>query len=364
MMAANPSMHALVVGANENTTANLASFLKRWGYNAFCVDSGEAALAEAPRLNPDLVFIGSSLRETAGRQLPRRLRELSSLSSTPLVAIGSVATEADDETVRSADYDDHLSDTFTLADLAALMDRLKRKIVAARNRIEWSRNVTARAQRLTAASRGALDEFWRARIDAQPRAVYLLGGDDATLKAVAAGRAASLPVARFESLDRLLDDLASNVNGSGGCVIFDATLPAANAIATVRQLADHQPRVSVIVLVADYDVSLAVRSVRAGAFDVIEKSHVQEKLSAVIAAAIEDHRFAAGATEAVGGQLSDAERRLLTLTAQGMLNKQIARELEVCLRTVHIRRAELMKKLRIASRTELIRFAVEAGLLR
>jgi FixJ family two-component response regulator len=363
MMAASPSMQALVVGANESMSATLAILLKRCGYSAFCVDNGEAALAEAPRINPDVIFIDAASRETVGPHFARRLREMSRLSSTPLVAIGDAATETAEGTIAGVDYDDRLSDSFTLADLAALIGRLKRKTAAARDRIALSRSLVARSRKLTDASRGALDEFWLQRIDARLQPVCLLGGDEAILQAVAEGPTGSHPVARFESLEGLHEALATRVNGSGACVVLDVTVWSADTVAAIRQLVNRQPRVSVIVLVADDDVPSAVQCVRAGAFDVIEKSRAPQKLSEAIAASLADTFSAADTINTTVSDLSDGERRLLLLTAQGMLNKQIARELDVCLRTVHIRRAELMKKLGIGNRTELIRLAVEAGLL-
>ncbi|HVX15194.1 MAG TPA: helix-turn-helix transcriptional regulator [Pirellulales bacterium] len=61
--------------------------------------------------------------------------------------------------------------------------------------------------------------------------------------------------------------------------------------------------------------------------------------------------------------LSDQERDLLSLTVAGMVNKQIARELGVSLRTVHLRRHGLMMKLGATNKAHLIRLATERGLL-
>ena len=362
-MAASPIMQALVVGANENTATTLATFLKQCGYSAHCVDSGEAALEEAPRLHPDVIFIATAPREAAGKALARRLREISPLSATPLVAVDDVTDHAAQRP--PAEYDESLGRPFSLAELSALMVRLERKLASSSDRIQWSRGAAVRSRERNDASREALDEFWRSRADGkdQPQ-VWLLGCDDVVSAAIAARPATAPATARFSSAEGLLKAMQAQTDLFCRCAVIDATGLPADPIAVVRKLASCRPCFAVIVLVADGDVTVAVRCVQAGALDVIEKSRVPERLCDAIAAAIGKPASpgASTATRALECQLTDAEQRLLTLTAQGMLNKHIARDLDVSLRTVHIRRAELMRKLGVGSRIDLIRIAVEAGL--
>lgn len=76
-----------------------------------------------------------------------------------------------------------------------------------------------------------------------------------------------------------------------------------------------------------------------------------------------DRHYAAGAGRDAIRSLSAEERRLATLTVQGRLVKQIARELGVSIRTVAFKRADLMQKLGATNSAELIRLIVESGLL-
>lgn len=61
--------------------------------------------------------------------------------------------------------------------------------------------------------------------------------------------------------------------------------------------------------------------------------------------------------------LSEAERTIMRLTAEGCVNKQIAKQCEISVRTVHLRRSALLRKLGVKTRAELIGKAHELGLL-
>jgi two-component system response regulator NreC len=103
---------------------------------------------------------------------------------------------------------------------------------------------------------------------------------------------------------------------------------------------------------ADTEVVTAIREVAAGG------RYVHPVLGARLAAA--DARAQAEAQE---DPLSDREREVLRLLALGHTNQEIAKMLFISVRTAETHRAHIMQKLRLSTRAELVRHALESGLL-
>ena len=103
---------------------------------------------------------------------------------------------------------------------------------------------------------------------------------------------------------------------------------------------------------ADTEVVQAVRAVAAG------ERYVHPVLGArLVAAEAEERR------RAEEDPLSDREREVLRLLALGHTNQEIAKQLYISVRTAETHRAHIMQKLRLSSRSELVRYALEQGLL-
>jgi two-component system, NarL family, response regulator NreC len=103
---------------------------------------------------------------------------------------------------------------------------------------------------------------------------------------------------------------------------------------------------------ADAEVVDAVREVAAGG------RYVHPALGARLVAAEAEERARADADP-----LSDREREVLRLLALGHTNQEIAKMLYLSVRTVETHRAHIMQKLRLTTRAELVRYAIDAGLL-
>jgi two-component system response regulator NreC len=103
---------------------------------------------------------------------------------------------------------------------------------------------------------------------------------------------------------------------------------------------------------ADSDVVAAVRAVAAG------ESYVHPALGAKLLAAEAEERRRAEADP-----LSDREREVLRLLALGHTNQEIAGMLYISVRTAETHRAHIMQKLRLSSRAELVRYALDSGLI-
>ena len=124
----------------------------------------------------------------------------------------------------------------------------------------------------------------------------------------------------------------------------------------------------VIVVTGHGDVALAVRAMKAGAVDFIEKPFDAELLLESVRQAIALSRQNRGQTalaEAAGTHialLTARERQVLEHLVAGRSNKIIAYELDISPRTVEIHRAHLMEKMQARSLSEAIRMALAAGI--
>lgn len=152
-----------------------------------------------------------------------------------------------------------------------------------------------------------------------------------------------------------------------GCILLDIRMPEIDGLGVQQALAERGVTMPIVIMTGHGDVSTAVRAMKAGAVEFIEKPF--EK--AVLLAAIEDAfaRIAAAdgasakAAEAgvMLGALTPRERDVLEGLARGLPNKTIAYDLDISPRTVEVHRANLMIKLGVRSLSEALRIAFAAG---
>jgi two-component system response regulator FixJ len=151
-----------------------------------------------------------------------------------------------------------------------------------------------------------------------------------------------------------------------GCVVLEVRIPDINGLEIQARLAAQGSLVPLVFLASPSTVSIAVRAMRAGALHFLEKPFREHELWDAIQEAVSLDRRRR--TEFVQRQqldgrlarLSAKERRLLEMIALGTPKKAMAAELGVCIRTIELRRNDLMRKLDVSSATDLVRFAVLA----
>lgn len=161
-------------------------------------------------------------------------------------------------------------------------------------------------------------------------------------------------------------------------VLMDISLPKMSGIEATRKLVLSNPSVRVLILTVHEDKSLLQEAIRAGASGYILKRAVKsELLSAIDAIGRGDlyvHPSMTRAllptsplkkitTEGSIKALTPREIDVLRLIAHGYTNSQIGKQLNISVRTVEYHRGNLMGKLYLDSRVELVRFAAENGLL-
>lgn len=148
-----------------------------------------------------------------------------------------------------------------------------------------------------------------------------------------------------------------------GCIVLDIRLPGRSGLEFQEALARGGAAQSVVLISAHVDVQMAVRAMKAGAIDVLTKPvREQDLLEAVNRALAKDQqrRSEARLDQALAARyatLSERERQVFVLVADGLLNKQIAERAAITEATVKLHRSQVMKKMEAESLPELVRMA-------
>jgi two-component system response regulator FixJ len=168
-----------------------------------------------------------------------------------------------------------------------------------------------------------------------------------------------------ESARAFLDAYQS---GRPGCLIADIRMPDMDGLELQEELNRRNAGLPVIVVTGHADVPLAVRAMKAGAVDLIEKPFDDALLLASVKRALaqahgaREQAAAADVAKARIASLSARERQVLELLVAGQPNKIIAYELDISPRTVEIHRAHVMEKMEAKSLSDLVRAAIAAGI--
>ena len=174
-----------------------------------------------------------------------------------------------------------------------------------------------------------------------------------------------LAVREFDSAKALL---AAPHLTRGACVIADIRMPDMDGLALQEELIRRGIGLPVIIVTGHGDVPLAVRAMKAGAVDFIEKPFDAQQMIDSVGRAISlanenrDQASLASAAESRIALLTGREHQVLEHLVAGRANKVIAHELDISPRTVEIHRAHLMEKMQARSLSDLIRLALAAGI--
>jgi len=201
---------------------------------------------------------------------------------------------------------------------------------------------------------------------ADERLVYVVDDDDAVRESLAALLEAKSYTVRTFALAR--DFLGAAPTLRPGCLVTDVRMPEMDGFELQRRLSERAFNFPLIVITGHGDVPLAVRAMKVGAVDFIEKPFAAEAILASVEAALArlartgaDDPLAAAAASRLA-LLSPREREVLQGLLSGLPNKSIAYDLAISPRTVEIHRARVMDKMGARSLSELIRMSLAAGL--
>lgn len=153
-----------------------------------------------------------------------------------------------------------------------------------------------------------------------------------------------------------------------GCILLDVRMPEMDGLEVQQALNERGITMPVIILTGHGDIGIAVRAMKAGAVDFIEKPFEKAVLMSAIEAA--HARLEKNAADferneeahVMLGKLTSREREVLEGLAKGLPNKTIAYDLDISPRTVEVHRANLMTKLGVRSLSEALRVAFAAGM--
>ena len=152
-----------------------------------------------------------------------------------------------------------------------------------------------------------------------------------------------------------------------GCLVVDIRMPEMDGLELQQRLIERSLGLPLIVITGHGDVPLAVRAMKAGAIDFIQKPFDSQVILDSLEAAFARLATPAGQDPAAGAAasklnlLSPREREVLKGLLVGLPNKSIANDLGISPRTVEIHRARVMDKMGARSLSELIRLALAAG---
>lgn len=172
---------------------------------------------------------------------------------------------------------------------------------------------------------------------------------------------------RAEVYPDALSFLAAYRTGLPGVLILDLNMPGMSGLDLQQYLKERGVLLPVIFLSGGADVTNAVKAVREGAIDFIEKPFDYKRVVELVddcilrdARARSERARRRTACERIA-QLTQREREVMTLVVAGRINREIAEQLAISVKTVEAHRAKIMEKLEVASVAELVQAALLAA---
>jgi len=169
----------------------------------------------------------------------------------------------------------------------------------------------------------------------------------------------------FESAEAFL--AADTLREPVACLVLDVRMPGLSGLALQDEMLRRGSTMPVIFVTGHGDVPMAVDTMKKGAADFLQKPFSDERLCALVreclARSADSHRLAVDARELDDrmDKLTARERQVLERVVAGRLNKQIADDLSISIKTVEAHRSNIMEKLAARSMAELMRIAIRAG---
>lgn len=158
------------------------------------------------------------------------------------------------------------------------------------------------------------------------------------------------------------DFLASFNPNQTGCILADIRMPVMSGLELQEQLNSRGNTLPIIFMTGHGDIPMAVRAMKSGAFDFLTKPFNDQLMLERLQKAIISHQQIAtdkgqhAAAHLNFKSLTVREREVLQLIVAGKLNKEIAYDLGISMKTVELHRANVMQKMQAATVAELVKF--------
>lgn len=174
-------------------------------------------------------------------------------------------------------------------------------------------------------------------------------------------RSVGMPVELFASAQEFLQRYSDD---RPGCLVLDIRMPGMSGLELQRHLKEHGVDIPVLIVTGHGDVPIAVRAMKDGAVEFLEKPFSKQLLLEHIRTAVQrdaERRNEAeqqSDIEARVASLTHREQQVMDLVVGGKLSKQIAAELGISKKTVDVHRARVMQKMDVESLAELVELAL------
>jgi FixJ family two-component response regulator len=193
--------------------------------------------------------------------------------------------------------------------------------------------------------------------------VFVVDDDSAVRGAIARLlKSVGLKAETFGSAQEFLDKYDSEV---GGCLVLDVRMPGMSGLDLQEALAEKNISLPIVIITGHADVPMAVRALKMGAVNFIEKPFSDQLLLDSIRKAIQQdtdtrqNRARLGEVNERMALLTRRERQVLEMVVAGKTNKRIAIELDLSKKTVEFHRGNVMKKMDVNTVAELIYLFVQ-----
>jgi RNA polymerase sigma factor (sigma-70 family) len=195
--------------------------------------------------------------------------------------------------------------------------------------------------------------------------VYVVDDDEAVRDSLQwLLEASAYRVATYDSAEAFLAGFDPNAIA---CLILDVRMPGMSGLELQDELLARKLNLPIIFITGHGDVPMAVSTMKKGAVDFIEKPFDQTALKELVERMLAHARETAAAAErqrlneALLARLTPREQQVLERIVAGRLNKQIADDLGISIKTVEAHRANIMDKLRANTVADLMRVALSGG---
>jgi RNA polymerase sigma factor (sigma-70 family) len=165
----------------------------------------------------------------------------------------------------------------------------------------------------------------------------------------------------FASAEAFLEQWSSAWTG---CITVDIRMPGKTGLQLQEELNARNNLLPVIVLTGHADVPIAIRAMKLGAYDFLEKPYSDNKLLTCVKTALElgqqiDHvELEKNRAATAIANLTEREREVMTLVVEGNTNKSVAAELGISEKTVEVHRSRVMHKTTARSFSDLVRICL------
>jgi FixJ family two-component response regulator len=197
--------------------------------------------------------------------------------------------------------------------------------------------------------------------------VVLIVDDDPSLRDALSSLFRSVGI-RAELFGSAPELLSSRLPDVPSCLVLDIRLPEVGGLDFQNQLANAGIRLPIIFMTGHGDIPMSVRAMKAGAVDFLTKPFRDQDMLDAVTVALERDRQrreddrALSELQALQRSLTAREREVMAFVASGLMNKQIAGEMNVSEITVKIHRGRLMKKMGARSLADLVKMAGSLGI--